>query len=280
MSTQTVYHAYNDVVAPLYDLDPQSITGDSLDRAVYQLRQHWQFGNKKMPFRVLDLGMGTGMFLAKLKELACDQIVPFGLDLADNMVANARRKIPDLVAEVDDAANFDAYFSGQLFDCVSTHFITGFVPMQLLAPKIWNRLEDGGYWSFVGGTKAGFPGLQAKARSKVIRWLAGKGGDGSLDDVLINPADETEVVQLLQEHGFEALEVETFEPAVSFRDFNDFMEFGYHGGWFTPIIEQVGLHKVGTITRWLLNQFVFPVIDHHSIAIVLARKVSRSGFPA
>jgi SAM-dependent methyltransferase len=273
MSTETVYHAYNDVVAALYDLDPQNVTGDSLDRAVHQLRQHWLFGDGTLPLRVLDLGMGTGMFLAKLKTLGCDQIVPFGLDLADNMVANARRKIPDLVAEVDDAANFDAYFPGQLFDCVSTHFITGFVPMQLLAPKIWNRLEEGGYWSFVGGTKEGFPGLQAKARSKVVRWLGGSRGEGTLDEVLINPANESDVVHMLEANGFETLEAETFEPTVSFRDFNEFMEFGYQGGWFTPIIESVELHKIGAVSRWLLNRFVFPVIDHHSIAIVLARKV-------
>ena len=87
--------------------------------------------------------MGTGQFLGKLKDLANDQIVPFGVDLAENMVEDARRKIPDLVAVVGDAAELDAYFPGQQFDCICTHFITGYVPMRVLGPKIASRLKAG-----------------------------------------------------------------------------------------------------------------------------------------
>ena len=274
MSTLTVHHAYNEVVAPHYDLDPQGVTGDSLDRAVRQLRQQHFFGTGALPLKVLDLGMGTGLFLSKLKAFGGDQVLPFGLDLAENMIANVRRKIPDLVAAVDDAANFDSHFFAKKFNCVSTHFVTGFVPMSLLAPKIWGRLEEGGYWSFVGGTEEGFPALRAKAHSKALRWLCGA-GTRTVDDVLINPADQAEVEKTLAANGFEVCEAETFEPALAFRDFDEFMEFGYHGGWFTPILESIGLHKAGLFTRWFLNQFVFPVNDHHSIAIVLARKAIR-----
>jgi ubiquinone/menaquinone biosynthesis C-methylase UbiE len=145
MSTQTVHHAYNDVVASHYDLDPQTVIGPSLDRAVKQLRKQQLVGDGAERLRVLDLGMGTGLFLAKLKALGGDQVQPFGLDLAENMVENARRKVPDLVADVGDAANLDAHFPGQAFDCISTHFITGFVPMSVLAPKIRGRLEEDGY---------------------------------------------------------------------------------------------------------------------------------------
>jgi SAM-dependent methyltransferase len=271
MIAQTLHHAYNEVVAPHYDLDPQHVTGDSLDRAVQQLRHEHFFGDGALPFRVLDLGMGTGLFLSRLKALGSEQIVPFGLDLAENMIANARRKIPDLVAEVDDAANFDAHFPGQTFDCICTHFITGFVPMRLLAPKIWQRLDDGGFWSFVGGTKGGFPGLQAKTNSKILRWWSGAGGR-SIDESFINPADLAETMHILEENGFQVCEAETFEPRVDFADFDQFMEFGYQGGWFTPLLEEIGLQNTGIVTRWLLNRFVFPVNDHHSIAIVLARK--------
>ena len=271
MIAQTLHHAYNEVVAPHYDLDPQGVTGDSLDRAVRQLRHQLYFGDGAAPCRVLDLGMGTGLFLSRLKALGGQQIVPFGLDLAENMIANARRKIPDLVAEVDDAANFDAHFSGQIFDCVSTHFVTGFVPMSLLAPKIWDRLEDGGYWSVVGGTKGGFPALQAKANSRFLRRLCGAGAR-TVEESFINPANEAEVIRTLEANGFEVCESETFEPPVEFLDFDQFMEIGYKGGWFTPLIESIGLQKAGAMTRWLLNRLVFPVKDHHSIAIVLAKK--------
>jgi SAM-dependent methyltransferase len=274
MSTQAIQRQYNEVVAPYYDLDPQAVTARSLERAVEQLRGQLFLGDGAERVRVLDVGMGTGLFLGKLKALGDEQIQPFGLDLAEKMVECARRRIPDLLAEVNDAANLDACFPGQSFDLVCTHFITGFVPISVLMPKIWNRLEEGGYWSLVGGTKAGFPALQAKADRKLIRWLSGA-GSRKLDDVLLNPADLDEVVRTLEADGFEVCAAETFEPVLDFPNFDEFMEFAHRGGWFTPLIEALGVHEAGAITRWLLNRFGFPVKDHHSIAIVLARKVSK-----
>jgi SAM-dependent methyltransferase len=270
MSIQAIHRQYNEV-APHYDLDPQAVIRRSLDRAIEQFSNHRVLGTTE-PLRVLDVGMGTGLFLARLKALGGDQVQPFGLDLADKMVEIARRRIPDLIAEVDDAANLDACFTGLSFDLVCTHFVTGFVPMKVLAPMIWDRLDEGGLWSLVGGTRAGFPTLRAKASSRFVHWLVG-GGSQKLDDVLLNPADRQDAVRTLRANGFEVCAEETFEPGVEFANFDQFMEFGYQGGWFTPIIDGIGLHKAGAFTRWLLNRLVFPFRDHHSIAVVLARKV-------
>ncbi len=274
MSTQTIHHAYNDVVASHYDLDPQGVINRALDRAVAQLRKRGLIGDDARPLKVLDLGMGTGLFLAKLKALGGDRVQPFGLDLAENMVESARRKLPDLTAEVGDAARLDAHFPGQSFDCVSTDFVTGFVSMTVLAPKIWDRLEEGGYWSLVGGTKAGYPALRAKTDSKWLRRLAGA-GSRSIDDEFINPADLAEVGRTFTAHGFELCEGETFEPELDFPNFEVFMEYAYQGGWLTPVIEAVGLHKAGFLKRWALNRLVFPLKDRHSIVIALARKVRK-----
>jgi SAM-dependent methyltransferase len=273
MSTATVHHAYNEVVASHYDLDPQGVIGRSLDHAVRQLQGEDLLGATREPFRVLDIGMGTGQFLGKLKHLADDQIVPFGLDLAENMVENARRKIPDLVAVVGDAAELDTHFPGQQFDCICTHFITGYVPMRVLGPKIAGRLKVGGYWSLVGGTRAAYPALQAKGDSKLLRWLSGA-GSRKVDDTVFNPANLQEVAGTMEAHGFEMRAGETFEPALEFNDFDQFMEFGYRGGWLTPLIEDMGLHRAGPMKRWLLNHLAFPVRDSHHIVIALGRKLA------
>lgn len=271
---QTVHRAYNEVVASHYDRDPKTLIGASLDRAIAQLTKRGLVGNGGGPLKVLDIGMGTGTFLAKLRGLGGDGIQPFGIDLAENMLEVARRKLPDLTAEVGDAARLEEHFPGHTFDCVSTHFVTGFVPMRVLAPKIWDRLEEGGCWSLVGGTKKGYPALQAKADSKVLRRLSGA-GTRKIDEEFINPTDLDDAVGILEEHGFELLEGETFEPELEFRNFDDFMEFAYRGGWFTPAIEAVGLHKAGFWKKWALNRLLFPLKDHHSIVIALARKVKK-----
>jgi SAM-dependent methyltransferase len=274
MDTLTVQRQYDVVVAPHYDLDPLAVIGRSLDRALGQIRKRRLLEGGHDPFQVLDVGAGTGSFLARLKALAGERVRPFGLDLSEKMIEAARRKVPDLVAAVDDAANLDAHFADESFDLVCTHFITGFVPVGVLAPKIWGRLGEGGYWSLVGGTKAGFPALQAKAGSRLLRWSVG-GGGLSVDDVVCNPADRTEVVAALESNGFAIREAETFEPALHFRNFDEFMDFAYRGGWLTPFIEGLGLHKAGALTRWLVNRFFFPADDHHSIEVVLAQKVQK-----
>lgn len=271
MSNVAVHRQYNDVVAPYYDRDPQELTGRSLDRAVQQLTKQRFLEDRTRRPRVFDVGMGTGLFLDKLKTLARGRVQLFGIDAAERMVENARRKIPDLHGAVHDAARVGECFPGQSFDLICTHFVTGFVPMSVLAPQIWDRLADGGCWSLVGGTRAGFPALQAVARNRVLRTLfAAKAPP--LDDFLLNPADQDEAVATLRANGFEVLEVETFEPTLEFPDFDTFMQFAYQGGWFTPIVEAAGLHKAGEFTRWCLNRLVFPVKDHHSIVVALARK--------
>jgi SAM-dependent methyltransferase len=274
MMTQTIRRQYDEVIAHHYDQDPQAVLRTSLDRAADQIRQHLPLSGERL--RVLDVGVGTGLFLARLRALGGPRVEPFGLDLSEKMIAIARRRMPDLVAAVDDAANLDAHFPGRSFDLVCSHFITGFVPLAVLAPRIRERLAPGGYWSLVGGTMAGFPALRARANAKSLRWLF-RGRTLDIDELACNPAGLDEVVQTLQANGLEVCAGETFEPALSFRNFQEFMDFAYRGGWLTPFIEALGLHRAKALTRLLLNLFVFPAHDHHSIAVVLARKSEHRG---
>ena len=69
------------------------------------------------------------------------------------MIEITRTRIPELTAVVQDARHFHKHFAEESFDLIATHFITGFVPMADLAPKIWSRLAEGGYWSFVGAPR-------------------------------------------------------------------------------------------------------------------------------
>jgi SAM-dependent methyltransferase len=271
MQTTVIQRQYDEIIASGYDLDPHGVIGDSLDRAIGQIQAHVTArGNEGLS--VLDLGVGTGRFLEKLRGGTGLKIRPFGLDISRAMVEVARARIPDLQATIDDAANLDEHFGGRVFDLACTHFITGFVPLGLLAPKVADKLKPGGWWSFVGGTREGFPVLQRKARSKVIRWLFGvKGFD--VGQFVCNPADQDEVVAGLERNGFVVRACETFCPCFSFKDLNEFLEFAYYGGWLTPFVERLGLHKAAPLVRAMMNGLVFPVRDHHSIVIVLAQKM-------
>ena len=273
MHTHAIQRQYDEVIAPHYDVDPQSVIGDSLDKAVTQLRERPQVRTPATALRVLDLGMGTGRFLTKLAAQVNRPLQPSGLDLSEKMVAVARQRVPDLVAVVDDARNLDAHFASESFDLVCTHFITGYVPVGVLAPLVWDKLAPGGHWSFVGGMRSGFPALHRVATSTLVRWLFGA-GKFNAGDFVSSPEDRADLVRTLEAHGFAARAAETFTPEFRFADFEEFLEVCYRGGWLTPFIETLGVHKAGRFVRRVLDTFVFPMHDHHIIEIVLAEKTT------
>ncbi|HYV37292.1 MAG TPA: class I SAM-dependent methyltransferase [Gemmataceae bacterium] len=274
MSTDTIKRQNNEVIALHYDRDPQSVAADTVDRAADQIQKQQLLEDRTERLRVYDVGMGTGSFLHRLMERATDQIQPFGLDLSEKMIDCASQKIPELLGAVDTASNLEAHFLEHTFDLICTHFISGYVPLNVLAPKVWSRLEDGGYWSYLGATKGAFPNLQATANNKLLRWFFGA-PKFDIDSILMCPRDQQEVFATLERHGFVVRQCETFKPRLFFRNFDEFLEFGYYGGWFTAFIDAVGLHKVSAVTRFLLNRLVFPLEDHHCIEIHLAQKVTR-----
>jgi SAM-dependent methyltransferase len=271
MQTSVIQRQYDEVIAPHYDLDPHSVIGNSLRRTLKHIRREQLLGPAATSIRVLDVGMGTGRFLAKLIRYADRPIETCGLDLSARMIDVARERLPGLVAEVDDAANLDLCFQDQTFDLIATHFITGFVPIDLLAPKIYDKLAPGGYWSFIGGTKAGFPELRKRAEARKLKWLF-RENKLDIDGFVSNPAGRKEVVDAMERHGFVIRHCETFKPNLHFANFQAFLEFAYWGGWLTPFVEALGLHKARPMVRLLLNALAFPVKDHHCIEIVLAQR--------
>jgi SAM-dependent methyltransferase len=274
MTTDTIQRQYDEVIASNYDLDPQNVTGDTLDQAVEQIRKQQILDNEGLPLRVYDVGMGTGMFLTRLRAQVGERMQPYGIDLSQKMIDCAYQKLPDLVGAVDTAVNLDLHFPEQSFDLITTHFISGFVPLHVLAPKVWSRLEDGGYWSYLGATKGAYPALQKTANSRLLRWLFG-GQSLDIDNMVLSPANQQEVFDIFERNGFVVRQCETFEPKLRFRDLNEFLDFAYYGGWLTPFIDAIGLHKAGAFTRFILNRFFFPMEDHHQIEIHLAQKVAR-----
>lgn len=271
MEAAVIRDQYDSVIARHYDDDPQSIIGNSLDRAISQLRDEDLLRDNRAPMRIFDIGMGTGNFLQRLRNQSARPIQPYGLDISSRMVEIAAAKIPDLTAAVDDGANLDQHFRDQVFDVVSTHFVTGFVPLTHLAPRIHARLSDRGYWTFVGGTSAGYTELQQRARQPLVRFLMG----GRMPELngLICPDDETSIIAVMEDSGFEIITAEVYRPELCFEDFDSFMAYAYHGGWLTPFIEQIGLQRAARWQQAILNRIAFPLIDHHRIAVILARRL-------
>lgn len=270
MEATTIQRQYDEIIADTYDSDPQMLTGSTLNLAVEMLRNEGILSEILPTLRVLDVGMGTGMFLHKLRSATARQIQPFGLDISEKMIAVALTKIPDLIAEVDDGANLAQHFESEQFDLAATHFVTGFVPVEDLTTDIFRKLSPGGIWSFVGGTSGGYPALQRCTSHPVVRFLFG-GPKQSLQQ-MICPDSTEQVCRLMQETGFEIISSKTIQPRLDFPSFDSFMDFAFRGGWLTPFVEEIGLHKIRGWKKWVLNRTFFPLTDHHAISLIVARR--------
>ena len=270
MESAVIQRQYDDVIASQYDQDPQNTTSNSLNRALDHLEARDILSGALPPMKVLDVGMGTGIFLEKLRTRSARTIEPCGIDISQQMAAIAQSKLPDLIAAIDDGANLDQHFCHEQFDLIATHFVTGFVPIEHIAPGIFAKLAPEGVWSFVGGTTSGYPELQRRAAHPLLKLLFGAKSPDLQG--MICPKSEREIVAVLEANGFEIVTSETYEPKLKFADFDDFMEYAYHGGWLTPFIEEIGLHRARLWQRAVLDKLVFPVIDHHNIVLALARR--------
>lgn len=265
-----IQRQYNEVIAANYDCDPQFVTNRALNRALAHVEQESLLRAELPTMSLFDVGMGTGLFSDKLLKKSEREIIPYGLDVSEKMIEIAQSRIPQLRAVIDDAANIDRHFTDESFDLICTHFITGFVPIDHLAPRIWSKLKPGGYWSFVGAVTSAYPELQRKANSPLIRMFYR--GRNSEKKKLITPNDCGAVTSCFERHAFETCSIELFEPELIFNDFEDFMEYAYRGGWLTPFVEHLGLQKVKPLTKRLLTSLLFPIHDKHRIAIGLARR--------
>ena len=270
MEAAVIQRQYDEVISLQYDQDPQNTTADSLERALDHLMAQGLLDAALPHLRVLDVGMGTGMFLERLRMRSARRIEPFGLDISARMAEIARGKLPDLTVAIDDGANLGHHFNDEQFDLAASHFVTGFVPLEKLATEIFDKLAPGGYWSYVGGTMGGYRELQKRAANPLLKLFFG-GRTPTLQG-MIAPTNLSEVQTRLHAAGFEIIQSETWEPELQFPDFDTFLEYGYHGGWLTPFIEELELHRAPRWQRMLLNMLVFPVTDHHSIAMAVARK--------
>ncbi|MEZ6060958.1 MAG: hypothetical protein R3C19_11400 [Planctomycetaceae bacterium] len=76
-----IQRQYDEVIAHNYDLDPLSLTNDSLDHAIEQLAAEGCLAAGLPALRSLDPGMGTGLFYEKLR-VSARELLMFGLDLS------------------------------------------------------------------------------------------------------------------------------------------------------------------------------------------------------
>ena len=115
--------------------------------------------------KVLDVGCGTGTILRKMAEVC--NIDGYGIDMAENMIAEAKRKCPDMNIQVAKCENTP--FESQTFDvitaCMAYHHFSDSIGFAKEAARL---LKPGGCLYI---TDPRFPFIVRKTMNGIFRFF-------------------------------------------------------------------------------------------------------------
>lgn len=102
-------------IAPLYGR-----LGNSLEQNFVYSFQEVEKNIQITDTNILDLGTGTGAWIANFKRAGANQVI--GVDFARNMIDEAKKNYPDIEFQIGDAENLHQ-FPDQSFDIVTASFV-------------------------------------------------------------------------------------------------------------------------------------------------------------
>lgn len=266
---------YNKIAPNYITADQFGSISDSHAAAIWQIRQE-NLGHRPH-YKVLDLGVGNGAFLKKLKS--CMPKADFtGIDISGEMLHRARKALP-LTAIEASATEASHYLPPHSQDLVLAHFINAYIPIRTLFSEASLLTRANGHFSLITTTYESFPLAQ--------RYLADFIAEGSILSKIIGhyykamvrntmvASGRDELLHAFSQHHFKIVDHTRLEIPISIKNLDELAIFGIEGTWFLNSLSIRMLPKSFLLQRLrrLFEQiFTFPYHDTHIIDVVLARK--------
>lgn len=234
--------------------------------------------HKSEDFKILDLGVGDGAFLAKLKKLFPNADFT-GIDLSKEMLKQAKN-IVDFTAIEGSAANATNYLPLHSQDLILAHFINAYIPTEVLFNEAQMLTKANGYFSVISTTYESFPLAQRYLADFIAKGtiLSNIVGHYYKEVVKKTPvaAGKDDLLKFLHQHNFEVVTHERIEIDLTFNNIEELSAFGIEGAWFLNVLSiPTMLPKsflLQRIKKLFEKIFVFPYHDTHVIDVVLAKK--------
>lgn len=231
----------------------------------------------KPNFKVLDLGVGDGAFLRKIKHLFPTAELT-GIDVSKEMLKRAGTGLPLNIIEAS-AAEATLYLPTHSQDLVLAHFINAYVPIKVLFKQAQMLTRANGYFSIITTTYESFPIAQQHladfiARESILSSIVGHYYKAVVKNTTV-AAGEEELLHAFHEHQFDVLEHQRLHIPITLNNIDELALFGIEGTWFLNSL------SIGMLPRNFLLQrikrlfnkiFTFPYKDTHVIDVVLAKK--------
>lgn len=266
---------YNDIATHYATADRFGSISKSHKTAIAQIQQAHL--GLKPGYKVLDLGVGDGSFLKKLKE-HMPRAEFTGIDISVEMLNQAKEALTLTTIETN-AIEASHILPHHTQDLVLAHFINAYIPIDKLFNEAKLLTRANGHFSIITTTYESFPVAQQHLASfiseeSLLSTIVGHYYKAIVKNTTV-AAGQDELLQTFPKHHFEVLEHQRLHIPIKLNDINELAEFGIDGTWFLNSISMRMLPKtflIQRLKRLFDRVFTFPYEDTHIIDIVLAKK--------
>lgn len=266
---------YNEIAGHYATADRFGSISKSHIVAIEQIRKHHL--GLRPNYKVLDFGVGNGVFLEKLKPYMPEASFT-GIDISQEMLSHARKLIPLTTIEAS-ATEASHYLPHHSQDLVLAHFINAYIPIHTLFHEANLLTRANGHFSLITTTYESFPVAQQHlarfiSEGTILSSVVGHYYKAMVKNTTV-ASGQDELMNIFAQHKFKVIEHQRLHIPVTIQNIDELAEFGIDGTWFLNSISMRMLPKNFLIQRLkrLFGQiFTFPYHDTHIIDVVLAKK--------
>lgn len=271
-----IANSYNKI-ASSYDenADTFSLLTNSRFSALRQIQA--QLNVSDQPMDILDLGAGSGVFIAELSE-AFGNAHFTALDISREMLQLAKERLPTLKTIEATVSQVNDYLHGSLFDVIVAHFVLAYVSLDKLIKHALPLLKPDGILSVVTTTHESFPFFQEcmweKAKQKgpigsIIKRIRKNGMQKTC-----TPYSYNDIQQVAEDNDMKVVGHQQISTEILFDDATAMMDFAIRGGWLlnaeVPFLPTKAFYHIARL--YFSRAFQFPLRDHHIVEVVLLRR--------
>lgn len=228
-------------------------------------------------YKVLDLGVGNGLFLSKLKNYMPHAEFT-GIDISPKMLLRASEKIRLTTIETS-ATEASHYLPAHSQDLILAHFINAYIPIHELFSQANLLSKSTGYYSLITTTYESFPNAQQKlaefiSSNSLLASVVGHYYKAMVKNTTVANSLK-DLLDAFEKHHFEVIEHKRIQIPIHFNHFENMANFGIEGTWFLNNLSVKMLPKtflLNRLKRLFRRIFTFPFHDTHVIDIILAKK--------
>ena len=266
---------YNNIASHCSTANQFGSISESHKQAIAQIKRT-HLGNKPH-YKVLDLGVGDGVFLKQLKRVLPSADFT-GIDVSKEMLKTARKALPLTTIE-GSATEASRYLPLHSQDLVLAHFINAYIPISTLFNQARQLTRANGHFSLITTTYDSFPIAQQQlahfiSQESLLSHIVGHYYKSIVKNTTV-AASKNDLITTFQQHQFQVVEHQRLQIPITFNNIDELALFGIEGTWFLNTLAIRMLPKsflLQRLKRLFSKLFTFPYQDTHIIDVVLAKK--------